>query len=190
MQFQESQQAGRVTTHPTVFLSYTHDTEEHCQAVLEFAGFLKGNGITVLIDRWAGVSRRDWQLWSQRNIPGADYIIVVASEVYRRVGDGDSTYDRNRGGQWEVALLRDALQENRPKWTEKILPVILPGHGIDGIPRFLQPHAADRYEVTSFTVAGAEPLLRVLTGQPGHIAPPLGPLPHLPPRSGPGAKPT
>ena len=51
------------------------------------------------------------------------------------------------------------------------------------VARLLAPASATRYEVTSYTVAGAERLLRVLTGQPAEIEPGLGPVPDLPPRA-------
>src|SRR5208282_5359841 len=38
------------------------------------------------------------------------------------------------------------------------------------------------YPVTGYTVAGAEALLRVLTGQPLEVEPGLGTVPYLPPR--------
>ncbi|WP_153030360.1 SEFIR domain-containing protein [Amycolatopsis sp. YIM 10] len=175
--------------HPPVFVSYTHDSEYHCRRVEDFASFLAGKGIEPIIDVWANVRRKDWYAWMLTGLEVSSHVIVIASEGYRRMGDGTGPADRNRGGQWEAALLRDFLQGDRPGWTAKILPVILPGQHIDGIPRFLQPYAADHYVVTEFTEAGAEQLLRAITEQPGHVPPPLGQRPHLPPRSGPGAQP-
>ncbi|HWM05420.1 MAG TPA: hypothetical protein VNP92_24030, partial [Actinophytocola sp.] len=52
-------------------------------------------------------------------------------------------------------------------------------------PRFLSPHTTSRYEVTAYTTAGAEELLRVIHGRPGHVAPPIQPPPALPPRDAP-----
>ena len=57
----------------------------------------------------------------------------------------------------------------RAAWTAKILPVLLPGHGKEEIPDFLQPNAADRYEVPANTPEAAESLLRVLTRQPRDV---------------------
>lgn len=175
-------------TGPSVFISYTHDDDhDHYGEVGEFASFLMSNRIVPIIDQWAGVRRQDWYAWAQRGIPHADFVIVVASSGYRRMGDGNGPNEANLGGQSEAALLRDLLQRDRARWTAKMLPVVLPGHTIDEIPDFLQPYAATHYIVTALTVEGAENLLRALTGQPAHIPPPLGPPVHLPPRSGPGA---
>ncbi|WP_410596471.1 SEFIR domain-containing protein [Amycolatopsis sp. lyj-23] len=170
--------------HPKVFVSYTHDSEQHREAVLTFADFLVRHGIDVVLDRWATDRRRDWQAWMTARITESDYVLVIASEGYRRMGDGNGPDDLNLGGQSEAALLRDLLQGDRATWTAKILPVLLAGHGKEEIPKFLQPNAADRYEVRANTPEAAESLLRVLTRQPRDVPPPLGPRVVLPPRSG------
>jgi hypothetical protein len=175
--------------HPKVFISYTHDSEAHRETVLAFADFLVRQGIDVVLDRWATDRRRDWQVWMTRNITESDYVLVIASEGYRRMGDGTGPGHLNLGGQSEAALLRDRLQGDRAVWTAKILPVLLPGHGKDEIPDFLQPNAADWYEVAENTPEAAESLLRVLTRQPRDIPPALGPRPVLPPRSVSGPSP-
>lgn len=172
---------------PKVFVSYTHDTDAHCEQVRDFATLLVDNGIFVELDQWVTGPRQDWQAWASRVMTTFDYVLVIASEGYRRMGDGNGPNDRNLGGQSEAALLRDLLQGDRLAWTAKILPVLLPGQDIDGIPHFLQPHAADRYPIESLTVEGAEGLLRTITRQPRHVRPPLGRPLALPPESGPGA---
>ncbi|KAA9161626.1 hypothetical protein FPZ12_014050 [Amycolatopsis acidicola] len=53
---------------------------------------------------------------------------------------------------------------------------------MDEIPLFLQPYTNDHYRVDSFTVEGAEGLLRAITGQAAYIKPRLGNLVRLPPR--------
>ena len=50
---------------------------------------------------------------------------------------------------------------------------------------WLAPQSTTHYLVTGYTVAGAEALLRVLTGQPAETEPDLGAVPYLPSR-GPG----
>jgi len=169
---------------PTVFMSYTHDSAEHKDSVLAFSEFLVHNGVDVTLDQWHLAHRQDWYTWAIESIESAGHVIVVASARYREVADGYASAGANRGLQSEAALLREKLHADRPAWTRKILPVVLPGHTPDEIPQFLQPQTADHYPVAEFTVAGCESLLRVLTAQPPHLKPPLGErLPHLPPRS-------
>lgn len=172
---------------PNVFISYTHDNDDHLRGVREFANFLTDAGIAVILDQWEDEARQDWYAWAMKQMPRVDFILVVASQGYKRMGDGYGPNHRNLGGQAEAALLRDLLQRDRAKWTAKMLPVVLSGHKITEIPDFLQPYAADHYLVDSLTTSGAETLLRTITGQAAHIRPPLGPLINLPPKSGPGS---
>lgn len=174
---------------PQVFVSYTHDTDDHKALVLEFGTFLRAHGIDAELDQWFTNQRRDWYAWMLNLARQADFIIVVASPVYRRVGDGDIQPHENRGAQSEAFLFRELLHSDRETWVRKLLPVVLPGYTLDHIPLFLQPYTADHYLVAEFTETAAVDLLRVLTGQPEHRRPPLGPTPALPPPSQPQEEP-
>src|SRR4029077_2705742 len=65
---------------------------------------------------------------------------------------------------------------------QRFLPVVLPGCSADGIPLWLGPASTTHYIVGEYTVAGADKLLRLLTGQPWETEPPVGPVPVLLPR--------
>jgi hypothetical protein len=77
-------------------------------------------------------------------------------------------------------MFRELLQSDRSKWARKLLPVVLPGGSASDIPPFLQPQTADHYLVEEMTVAGAEDLLRVITGQPRFPRAPAEPALLLP----------
>jgi hypothetical protein len=87
----------------------------------------------------------------------------------------------NRGVQSEAAVLRDLLHGDRSTWLPKLLPVLLPGHGVEEIPYFLQPCTANHYKVEEISAQGIEEVLRVITGRPDRVRPALGALPALPP---------
>lgn len=163
-----------------VFASYAHESEHHKSDVLGLCELLRRNGIDADLDRWYTDSRQNWYDWMVRQVVESDYVIVVASQSYRRVSDGGVVRDDHPGVQSEVALLQDLLHGDRPKWTKKLLPVVLPGSTVDDIPLFLQPHVADHYIVTEFTKDGAAALIAALNGQPSAMRPPLGTVPFLP----------
>lgn len=156
---------------PKVFVSYAHESPEHKAQTLAFATSLREAGIEAVLDLWSADARQDWYAWAIREMTDADFVLVVASERYRATGDGTGPNTEHRGVQSEAALLRELVYADRARWLPKILPVLLPGHTVDQIPLFLQPHTASRFPVTSFDPAGAEELLRVILRQPGHIAP-------------------
>jgi hypothetical protein len=175
---------------PKVLVSYAHESDEHQGQVLAFATFLRQAGIDAVLDLWSADARQDWYAWAIGEMTEADFVLVVASDRYRMTGDGNGLVTENRGVQSEAALLRELVYADRATWLPKILPVILPGHTIDQIPLFLQPHTATRFHVTSFDTTGAEDLLRVVLRQPGHLPPEVSAeQPVLPPHTG-GRTPT
>src|SRR5262245_10564797 len=95
----------------------------------------------------------------------SDFVLVVASPAYRRRAEGQARADEGRGVQFEAALIREECYRDRARGLAKYLPVVLPGGSREDIPIFLGPDTAMSYRVEEFSLAGVEPLLRVLTGQ-------------------------
>ena len=165
---------------PRAFVTYAHDSEEHKADVLDLATLLQQSGVDTELDQWAADRRRDWSTWAIEGMTTADYVIVVVSPDYKAPGDGLGPTTVNRGVRSEASVLRDLLHGDRDTWLPKLLPVVLPGHGIEEIPYFLQPHVADHYKVEEISEQGIEDLYRVITGRPRLAKPPLGPLRRLP----------
>ena len=174
-------QQDEVTRRSGVFVCYAHETSEHKAMVLNFAEFLRRNGVDVLLDQLAEGERRDWDLWMREAIiESSRYVLVIASGTVRRLGD--TNMPGVRGLRAELNLLRDLYNGEPQEWPKRILPVVLPGRSVSEIPSFLQPHNADRYLVTAFTVTGAERLLRQLAREPTAPRAESGTRPALPPR--------
>jgi WD40 repeat protein len=172
---------NEVTRRPRVFVCYAHENPGHKAMVLNFAEFLRRNDVDVVLDQLAEDERRDWDVWMRQAIRGSRYVLVIASDTVRRVGDGDMP-DGVRGLRAELNLLRDLYNGEPQVWPKRILPVLLPGRSISEIPSFLQPHNADHYIVMAFTVTGAERLLRQLVEVPTAPRAESGTRPALPPR--------
>jgi hypothetical protein len=150
--------------------------------VLHFWRFLRWRGIDAHADVIAAEQRQDWTEWMTRQIDCAEWVLVIASPEYRRRAEGYARPDEGRGVQWEAALIRERLYADRQAGMRQVLPVVLPKCSADDIPMWLTPTAATYYQVTAYTLPGAEPLLRVLTRQPRQ-EPPIGRRPFLPPRA-------
>lgn len=108
----------------------------------------------------------------------ADHILVIASPAYKRRAQGQAEPDEGRGVQFEARLIRDAFYRDQLA-LDRFLPVVLPGDSRDDLPDFLTPASSTVYYVPEFSVTGAEALLRLLTGQPAEVEPPLGQVPVL-----------
>ncbi|ONI70519.1 hypothetical protein ALI144C_48660 [Actinosynnema sp. ALI-1.44] len=160
---------------PRVFVTYSHESEEHKDMVHRFASFLQEEvGVHITLDLWSDRGRIDWSLWAMKALKTADFVLVIASPEYRRRADGDAAPDEGRGAQFEAAMIRNELTRDLAEWTRRVLPVVLPGMSIDDIPTFLNAYSTTRYVVSEFTVEGAEALLVPLTGQSRYPVPPVG----------------
>ena len=148
----------------------------------EFWVFLRACGIDARLDL-AVPDRVDWTDWMTREVRDADRVLVIASPQYRRRAEGDAGPGEGRGVQWEARLIRDLFYADQPAGLLRFLPVVLPGGSGKDIPLWLSPAGATYYQVSEFTAAGADKLLRVLAGRPGVLVPPLGPLPVLRPQA-------
>ncbi len=177
--------APELQRRPSVFISYAHEDSAHMDAVLAFANFLvREEGIDVVLDRWGQEVSRDWYLWALQSLKEADFVLVIASPTCKAVGEGYVDDEHNRGLQAEMALIREAIFQQRSTGVLKYLPVVLPGGRLADLPDFIQPWTIHNFHVTSFTRAGAENLLRTLTGQPAYVRPePPAYVPPLPPHS-------
>lgn len=163
------------------FISYAHESDDHIELVRSLWLALRSNGIDAKLDRPAAANRQDWSLWMADQIRDADFILVVASQAYRRRAQGQASADDGRGVQWEARLIRDAFYAQQDQ-LNRFVPVVLPGHTVADIPDFLAPATTTTYYVADFSPSGLEPLLRLLFDQPEEVEPPLGQVPHLPPR--------
>lgn len=166
---------------PRVFVSYAHESTAHKELVARFCRFLVGSGVDVRVDRWHLDGRREWDRWAEAEIVRADFVLVIASPTCRAVGDGDVDPNQNLGLQSEFRVIRELYNRDRER-RRTILPVLLPGARLEDVPLLLQPTTADRYEVAEFSAAGANSLLKLLSGEPVEVRPPLGDLPGQAPR--------
>ena len=167
-----------------VFISYAHDDGVHEERVRDFWLFLRGQGVDAQLDLLAAEQRMDWAQWMTLQVREAQWVLVIASPQYRRRAEGDAPPGEGRGVQWEARLIREVFYTNQKTGLRRVLPVVLPDCSADDIPFWLAPVSATHYLVSDYSVAGAETLLRVLTGQPRETEPPLGVAPVLPPRAG------
>jgi WD40 repeat protein len=155
----------------------------HEAQVLQFYEFLRANGVDALIDAEVAGRPQYWPDWMSAQIRQGGCALVIGSPDYRAAAEDRLPAQERRGVRWEARMLKDAFYTNHAAARDRILPVVLPGRTTEDLPDWLSPGAATYYSVASFTVEGAEDLLRVLTTQPAYSPPSLGPRPELPPKT-------
>ncbi len=82
---------------PTVFISYSHDSEEHKTWVLQLATRLYSNGVNVLLDVWNLSLGKDVASFMERGLTEANRIICVCSNKYvekSNNGKGGAGYEK------------------------------------------------------------------------------------------------
>jgi tetratricopeptide (TPR) repeat protein len=159
---------------PRVFISYAHASNAHVEAVRDLWVFLRSQRIDARLDLPAAERRQDWPVWMLREVRAADFVLVVASNEYRRRAEGDAAPDEGRGVQFEAQLIREEVYRDREAALTKFLPIVLDDASTGDIPVFLGPATATSYRLPELTLSACEPLLRVLTGQPWEVEVPLG----------------
>jgi tetratricopeptide (TPR) repeat protein len=171
---------------PTVFISYSHDSPEHEANVLALANRLGADGIDAVLDQFEIFPSEGWDLWGQRQIQTARFVLVVCTPTYRRRFDGEEDPGRGLGATSEAGIIRQILYDAGGA-NEKFVPVLLTDADGAHIPLALR-----RYQHFALhTQPGYENLRLHLTGQSRvrkPALPPKQPKPdylywNLPPRN-------
>ena len=178
---------------PRVFLSYSHDSDEHADRVLALADALCDRGIEVILDRYVHpVPAEGWPRWMERNLDEAQFVLMVCTETYRRRAMGLEEAGKGLGVDWEGNLINNLIyhriNEDKPSGL-RFLPILLPGFKPDHIPIPVRGHTHYQIAAFDFTDPGFEALYRHLTDQPATPRPDLGPIQNLPPKPRPQAVP-
>jgi hypothetical protein len=106
-----------------VFVSYSHESDEHSSRVLELTTRLREDGVDAWIDRYTESPSEGWPRWTHNQIDAANFVICVCSAAYREAFEGRSDPDRGLGVNAEgYAILQDLY--DRGSISEKYIPVL------------------------------------------------------------------
>lgn len=165
-----------MTPSKRIFVSYSHDSDEHRRLVRQLVDSLKENGFDVAFDQYLNEDPPEgWPLWMQKEIKFANKVLLVCTETYLRRVEKDEVAGKGRGVCWEANLIYAELYESQTK-SNKFIPVILRESDREFVPMPLGANSV-------FTVEDGESfekLFRYLTGQTNHAVPQTGNIPHLP----------
>ncbi|MGH9799095.1 MAG: SEFIR domain-containing protein, partial [Blastocatellia bacterium] len=95
---------------PKVFISYSHDSQEHVARVLRLSDALCNWGIDCHIDQYE-LAPANWLSWMERQIREADSVLIVCTEIYCRRFEGRET--RPSGVGWEGGIITTQLYEQQ-----------------------------------------------------------------------------
>ncbi len=156
--------------HPRVFVSYSHDSPEHKQWVLELGTKLRHEGIDVILDQWALRPGADRTLFMERGVKESDRVVVICTDNYVRKAN-----DREGGVGYEHMIVTAQLA--RDLGTDKFIPIIRQASEEEKTPTFLETRVyIDFTDERQFDKKFDE-LLRELHDAPTVEEPPLGEKP-------------
>jgi SEFIR domain-containing protein len=161
-------------TNPTAFISYSHDSTEHADRVLELSNRLRADGIDCTIDQYEVSPAEGWPKWMDRQIAKSDFVLVVCTETYYRRVTGEEEKGKGLGIKWESTITFQDIYDEDSRIT-KFIPVLFDGGKTDFIPKPIK--GASRY----ILMEQYEDLYRHLTNQPKVKKPELGLIKKLEP---------
>lgn len=167
---------------PRVFISYSQDSPEHAERVLELANELRADGIDGWIDRFEPHPAQGWHRWMQEEITRASFVVLICTRVYRQKFEGRSDPEgavwpgaSGREVSWEGQILSQEVYDARGV-NPRIVPVLFDGEPDAAVPLIMRAYTVYRLP------DGYEMLYRRLTRQPEVVAGPIGPMRELGPR--------
>lgn len=157
---------------PVVFVSYSHDSQEHKRWVLDLATRLRSSGIDAILDQWDLGPGGDLPHFMEQSIARSARILMICTERYVKkanAGLGGVGYEK-------MIVTADLLRRID---SSCVIPIVRQS-GTTTLPTFLGSKvyinlsSADQFET------GMDQLLRELLNAPLFEKPPIGSSPLLP----------
>lgn len=164
------------SANPRVFISYSHDSQEHAERVLALSNRLRKEGIDCHIDRYESPPPGWLPDWMRNQIEAAEFVLVVCTKTYLRRFRKEEAAGQGKGVKWESIIITSEMYWS-DSTNDKFIPVVFSPEDAGYIPTELR--GAIHYDLSN--ASDYEDLYRHLTNQPKHEKPALGELRALPP---------
>ena len=156
---------------PKVFVSYSHDSEEHKGWVKNLCTKLRKNGVDVILDEWDLRPGMDRTVFMEE-LRNSDRVLIVCTNNYV-----EKANNRESGVGYEGVIITAELAQNLK--TNKFIPIIRQASGKNNTPIFLGTRVySDLRDDSQFDVE-FDKLLREILNIPINPKPPLGKNPFI-----------
>lgn len=152
---------------PKVFVSYSHDSEEHKNWVLQLATRLRSNGVDVILDCWNTKLGSDLAFFMEQGLSKSQRVICVCSNDYltkSNSGKGGAGYEK------QIMTAELIIDQN----TDWIIPLIVNNPSERKTPIFLGTRKYISFEDPKLYESKYEELLRDILEIPVLPIPPIG----------------
>ncbi|MBR5258932.1 MAG: toll/interleukin-1 receptor domain-containing protein [Eggerthellaceae bacterium] len=154
-------------SNPAVFISYSHDSEEHKAWVLKLATDLRSHGVDAILDQWDLRIGSDLRFFMERGLTAANLVLCICSEAYV-----DKVDTGSGGSGYEGMIMTRSLLQNAK--TEFIVPVVRNNSSSKKVPVALTSKLYIDFTDDKQYIARYQELLARIYGEDSKKKPPLG----------------
>jgi hypothetical protein len=158
--------------HKTVFISYSWDSEEHQNWVLNLANTLVTNGVDVILDQYELSAGKEMTFFMEKSLT-ADKILIILTPKYKAKAD-----KREGGVGYEYSLFTQEYYDKQPDQT-KIIPILRTGDKDTSSPTFIKTRLYHDMRNDPTFDAKVFELIKIVIDKPLVPKPILGKIPEF-----------
>lgn len=152
---------------PNVFISYSHDSDEHKSWVLKLASDLRSHGVNAIFDQWDLWIGSDLRFFMEHGLSNANLVLCICSENYvKKVNLGEG------GAGYEGMIMTQSLLHNAN--LEFVIPIVRNNPSTLKVPLAFGSKLYVDFSDDEQYVAKYQELLERIYGEDSKKKPPLG----------------
>ncbi|RKR53705.1 TIR domain-containing protein [Yokenella regensburgei] len=155
---------------PKLFVSYSHDSEQHKEWVEKLATRLVRNGVDVFLDQWDVGLGDDLTLFMEQGLTEADRVMVICTEPYIQKANAQ----RSGGVGYEKMII--SAQIMNQLGDNRVIPIIVNNSLSNPVPTFVGSRLRLYFDDKNYEQSYAT-LIHDLHGKKLKARPPAGDSP-------------
>ena len=124
-----------------VFISYSHDLQQHSDRVLALSNKLRSMGVDAELDQYHAAPPEGWPQWCEERLrpENSEYVLMICTPTYRERVENKAPANEGRGAFWEGKDIYQYIYDD--KTNARFIPVLLGDESEESIPRRLRGYA-------------------------------------------------
>ncbi|HEX6716208.1 MAG TPA: SEFIR domain-containing protein [Pyrinomonadaceae bacterium] len=124
-----------------VFLSYSHDSDDHSALVRRLVDQIKSDGVQITMDcdQQPAGPPEGWSVWCEAQVKNSELVLIVCTQNYRRRYDSEEAPGRGLGAVFEARIIRRLLYDSGG-YNEKFRVVLFSESDNEHIPTQLKDY--------------------------------------------------
>ncbi len=151
---------------PKVFVSYSHDSQDHKKWVLDLATRLRSTGVDAILDQWELKPGDDLPHFMETHLANSDHVLMICSDRYVTKANSGTG-----GVGYEKMIITVDLMRNID--SNKVIPIIRQ-QGTHNVPTFLKTKLFLDFSRDDDFEFNFDELIRTLHNSPLYKKPAVG----------------